>query len=134
MNILLDTHIALWAISDSPKLSDKARTMITDPDNTVYYSSVSAWEILLKCASPKNNLSLTAQDFISYCDESGYIPLPLKNEHVASASLLDTDSAAKVRNDPFDRMLLSQAKSENFSFLTHDEKIGLYNEKCVVMV
>ncbi|MBO7649514.1 MAG: type II toxin-antitoxin system VapC family toxin [Lachnospiraceae bacterium] len=134
MNILLDTHIALWAISDSPKLSDKARAMITDPDNTVYYSSVSTWEVLLKCASFRNNLSLTASDFISYCDESGYIPLPLKNEHVAGAAQLNTEQADKIHNDPFDRMLLSQAKSENFSFLTHDEKLSLYNEKCVVMV
>lgn len=134
MNILLDTHIALWAISDSPKLSDTARAMITDPDNTIYYSSVSSWEVLLKNASPKNNLTLTAQDFISYCDESGYIPLPLKNEHVAAAALLDANQSDRIHNDPFDRMLISQAKTENLSFLTHDEKIGLYDEKFIVMV
>ena len=53
MNILLDTHIALWAISDHPRLSKAAREFITDPDNTIYYSSVSAWEVLLKHDSPK---------------------------------------------------------------------------------
>lgn len=48
MNILLDTHIAIWAISNHPSLSKKARKLISDPDNTIYFSSVSVWEVLLK--------------------------------------------------------------------------------------
>ena len=48
MNILLDTHMAIWAISNHPNLSQKARAMISDPDNTIYFSSVSVWEVLLK--------------------------------------------------------------------------------------
>ena len=134
MNILLDTHIALWAISDHPKLPDKARELITDPDNTIYYSAVSAWEVMLKHDSPRNNLSLTPEDFISYCEEAGYVALNMKPKHVIAASRLDTSAADKQHNDPFDRLLLAQAKSENFSFLTHDEKIPLYNENCVIAV
>lgn len=134
MNILLDTHIALWAITDHPKLPEKARELITDPDNTIYYSAVSAWEIMLKHDSPRNNLNLTAEEFISYCEEAGYVPLNMKPRHIITASHLDTASIDKQHSDPFDRLLLAQAKAENFSFLTHDEKIPLYNEKCVIIV
>ena len=134
MNILLDTHIALWAITDHPKLPEKAKELIMDPDNNIYYSAVSAWEVLLKHDSPRNNLTLTAEDFIAYCDEAGYIALNMKPRHIAAASKLDISQAGKQHNDPFDRLLLSQAKAENFSFLTHDEKIALYNEKCVIAV
>lgn len=134
MNILLDTHIALWAIADHPRLSQPARELITDPDNTIYYSAVSAWEVLLKYDSPKNNLSLSPEDFIHYCEEAGYVPLSLKTKHIAAAMRLDTSAAGKQHSDPFDRILLSQAKAENFSFLTHDDKLTLYNEKCVILV
>ena len=134
MNILLDTHIAVWAITDDPMLSKAARDFILDPDNTIYYSSVSAWEVLLKHDSPKNNLDFTAEEFIEGCEVSGYIPLNMKPKHVVAASKLDVSNVEKRHRDPFDRLLLSQAKSENFTFLTHDEKIPLYNEKCVSMV
>ena len=134
MNILLDTHIAVWALTDDPRLSKAARDFICDPDNTIYYSAVSAWEVMLKHDSPKSNLAFTAEEFIAGCEFSGYLPLTMKPKHVAAASRLDISNVDKQHRDPFDRLLLSQAKSENFSFITHDEKLLLYNEKCVVMV
>ena len=48
MNLLLDTHVAIWALNDDPALSEKARELILDPDNTIYYSTISVWEVLLK--------------------------------------------------------------------------------------
>ena len=134
MNILLDTHIALWAITDHPRLPKAAREFIMDPDNVIYYSSVSVWEVLLKHDSPKNNLNLGPEEFIDYCEGSGYIALNMKPKHVVTASKLDTSTIDRQHSDPFDRLLLSQAKSENFTFLTHDEKLNLYHEKCVVIV
>ena len=56
MNILLDTHMAIWALLDSPKLTPKARQLITDPDNTIYYSVVSVWEVLLKHSGHPDNM------------------------------------------------------------------------------
>ena len=134
MNILLDTHIALWAIADHPNLSETAHELITDPDNTIYYSTVSAWEVLLKHDSPKNNLTLAPEEFITYCEEAGYVPLNMKPRHLVTASKLDIAGIDRQHSDPFDRLLLSQAKAENFSFLTHDAKMALYNEKCVIEV
>ena len=133
MNILLDTHIAIWAISNHPNLSQKAREMIADPDNTIYFSSVSVWEVLLKHDSPRNNLTLTPEQFAGYCEESGYYQLHMSVKHVLAASSLDISRIDKEHRDPFDRLLLSQAKAENYSFLTHDTRILLYNEKCTIM-
>lgn len=133
MNILLDTHIAIWAISNHPALSQKARELISDPDNTIYFSSVSVWEVLLKHDSPKNNLTLTPAQFIKYCEEAGYYQLHMTAKHVLVASELDISQVAKEHRDPFDRLLLSQAKADNYSFLTHDARLPLYNEKCTIM-
>ena len=135
MNLLLDTHIALWAIGNNPKLPDKAKELILDPDNTIYFSAISTWEVMMKHSVPNSSLSITAPEFISYCEEAGFFPLNLVNKHVVTASHLDTSEADKHgHKDPFDRLLLAQAKAENFSLLTHDSKIDYYNEKCVVKV
>ena len=134
MNLLLDTHIALWALTDHPKLSGVARELIMDPDNTIYYSSVSVWEVLLKNDSASNNLSLTPEDFVQYCEEAGFFPLALKPKHIIAASKLDTAEIDKRHRDPFDRILLSQAKAEDYSFVTRDEKLPLYHEKCILSV
>lgn len=135
MNILLDTHIALWAIADDPKLSEHAKNLISDEDNNIYYSAVSVWEVLLKNQSLSNNLHLTPDDFIQYCNESGYYPLNLCEKHIVEASILDIKEADAVgHRDPFDRILIAQAKSEHYNLITHDPKMKLYHEKCVIEV
>ena len=134
MNILIDTHIAIWAIANHPNLSQKARELISDPDNNIYFSSVSVWEVLLKHDSPKNNLTLTPEQFVEYCAESGFYQLHLSTIHVLAASSIDISKVDKEHRDPFDRLLLAQAKAENYSFLTHDARIPLYKEKCAIMV
>lgn len=134
MNLLLDTHIAIWALNDDPALSDKARTLILDPDNTIYYSAVSTWEIQLKHARRPDNISFDEADFVEGCREAGFIPLGLADKHILAVHTLSRPADAKEHNDPFDRLLLSQAKVENLSFLTHDELIPDYREKCVIPV
>lgn len=134
MNIILDTHIAIWAISNHPMLTEKARKLILDPDNTIYFSSVSVWEVLLKHDSPKNGLTLTPDHFVEYCEESGYYQLNMASKHVLTAAALDISKVDREHRDPFDRLLLAQAKAENYSFLTHDGRLLLYNEKCVIKV
>lgn len=133
MNILIDTHIAIWAIANHSNLSQKARELISDPDNTIYFSSVTVWEVLLKHDSPKNNLTLTPEQFVEYCAEAGFYQLHLSSKHVLVASSLDISKVDKKHRDPFDRLLLSQAKAENYYFLTHDTRIPLYKEKCTIM-
>ena len=134
MNLLLDTHIAIWALNDDPALSAKARELILDPDNTIYYSVVSVWEVLLKHARKPENIPFNEKDFSEGCREAGFSPLSLKDKHILAVSALTRPASCKEHNDPFDRLLLAQAKVENFSFLTHDELIPDYQEKCIISV
>ena len=134
MNILLDTHIVLWALTDDERLSETARKIILDIDNNIYYSVVSTWEVLLKHSKKDSNLELSPDKFVEYCNEAGFIPLNLYDKHVLKIQSLIRPENAPDHNDQFDRLLLAQAKSENMTFMTHDSLIPFYNEKCILPV
>ena len=130
MNILLDTHIAIWALLDSPRLSAKARDLILDPDNTIYYSVISVWEVMLKHSGHPDSVSLTPGLFSEKCREAGFEPLELRDEHVITAGTFPPD--VEGHKDPFDRLLLAQAKNEKMRLLTHDSKLPLYPGNSVI--
>ena len=131
MNILLDTHIAIWALLDSPKLTPKARQLITDPDNTIFYSVVSVWEVLLKHSGHPDNMDFSSNVFSESCKDAGFVPLELRDKHVVAVETFPTE--VDGHKDPFDRLLLAQAKAENMSFLTHDSRLSNYQEKCLIL-
>ena len=134
MNLLLDTHIALWALDDAPQLSEKARELIMDPNNTIYYSTVSVWEVMLKHARRPDEIPFDERDFSECCQSAGFISLGLADKHILAVSTLSRPDNVKEHNDPFDRLLIAQAQVENLSFLTQDELIPDYNERCVIPV
>lgn len=134
MNLLLDTHIAIWALNDDPALSEKARGLILDADNVIYYSAVSVWEVQLKHARRPEAIPFDEEDFAQSCRAAGFLPLNLADKHVLAVRTLSRPADAREHNDPFDRLLLAQAKVENLSFLTHDALIPGYGEGCVVEV
>ena len=134
MNILLDTHIAVWAITDDPRLSQKARDLLLDTGNNIYYSSISTMEIALKRRSRSNNLEFTTDDFVSYCENAGYIQLPFRSEHILAEEKLNWKGKGAEHQDPFDRFLLAQAKVEKFSFMTHDHEIPSFDVKGIISV
>ena len=131
MNILLDTHMAIWALLDSPKLTPKARQLITDPDNTIYYSVVSVWEVLLKHSGHPDNMDFSADIFSESCKDAGFVPMELRDKHVITAGSFPPE--VDGHKDPFDRLLLAQAITENMSFLTHDRRLSNYQEKCLIL-
>ncbi len=130
MKILLDTHIAIWALLDSPRLTQKARDLILEPDNTIYYSVVSVWEVLLKHAVHPESVDLTSAVFAQRCKDAGFEPLELHEEHVVAVS--GFPNSVEGHKDPFDRLLLAQAMTENMRLLTHDSKLPLYPGNCVI--
>ncbi len=134
MNLLLDTHILIWALNDDPQLSEKAKEMILDPGNTVYYSVVSIWEISIKHASHPEDLEFSGKELSDFCQDAGFLPLELRDKHVYALETINRPENAPRHNDPFDRMLVAQAKAENMSFLTHDALIPYYEERCIVRV
>ena len=134
MKLLLDTHILLWALTEDSRLSKKAKIFILDESNTIYYSTVSVWEIAIKHSSHPDNVTMTGRELAQWCEEAGYHPLEMRNKHVFSLETLKRQDGAPEHHDPFDRMLIAQAKEENMSFLTHDALLPYYNEKCIVSV
>lgn len=134
MNILLDTHELIWALNDDPNLSKQAQEYILDPDNDIYYSTVSIWEVAIKHAIHPDNVTFTGNLLAKYCEEAGFFNLPVYDKHVFAMETLSRSNDAPRHNDPFDRLLIGQAKAENMTFLTHDSLIPYYNEKCVVSV
>ena len=130
--ILLDTHIILWAISKDKRLTNKIRSYLLNPNNDIYYSIASMWETQIKYDRKK--LPISGIEFMHYCEQSGYHKLSVDDLHVKELAGLERDEAAPPHNDPFDRIMLSQAKAEGFTFLTHDPFFRGYNEPCVVEV
>ena len=134
MNLLLDTHILIWALNEDPALPETARELILDPDNVIYYSTVSVWEIAIKHATHPDNVEFTGKELSGYCEEAGFHCLEVKNRHVFALETLKRPEDAPRHNDPFDRILVSQAKAENMVFLTHDSLIPYYGERCIMPV
>ena len=134
MNLLLDTHILIWALNEDPKLSEKARSLILDPGNAVYYSSVSIWEFAIKHALHPDNVAFSGKELSQYCQEAGFLPIEMRDRHVYALETITRADDAPAHHDPFDRILIAQAKAENLSFLTHDSLIPYYNETCIVPV
>ena len=134
MNILLDTHIAVWALTDDSRLSKKARDLLLDSGNNIYYSAISTMEITLKRRSKSNNLEFTTEEFISSCENAGYIQLPFRAEHILAEEKLKWKGTGAEHQDPFDRFLLAQANVERFSFMTHDHEIPSFDVKGIISV
>lgn len=131
MLYLIDTHILLWALSGSDKLPQKAAEIMEDPNNTCYYSIASVWEVGIKHGLNKDDFTLSPKDFAGFCDEAGFSQMGISVQQITHLDTLRTDNEHK---DPFDRILLAQAKCERMRFLTHDAKIPGYHEECVVLV
>lgn len=126
MRLLLDTHVALWAIADDPKLSRTARQMIGDLGNDVFVSVATLWEIAIKFARARggpNDMPLGSRDAQAYFAQAGYSILAISPAHVHAMAELPG-----IHSDPFDRMLLAQAYEGPFRFLTHDRLLPRYGD------
>ncbi|OGU08420.1 MAG: twitching motility protein PilT [Geobacteraceae bacterium GWC2_58_44] len=126
--ILLDTHVYLWWLDDSPKLSHKARKMIENAE-IVYVSSASIWEAVIKIRTGKLELEVTPDELIEGIERSGFVELPILAEHALAVYGL-----ANHHKDPFDRMLVAQAISEPLLLLTVDPEVQKYSPDLVFMI
>ena len=124
MSFLLDTHTLLWAVSDSPALSSKARKTMLNTDNTCLFSNVSLWEITIKYSWGALEIDAPLQDFFMSVSETGFIELPVKKEH-----LLILKDLPHHHKDPFDRLIVSQAIHENLTIIMKDSIIPNYPVK-----
>ena len=124
MKLLLDTNVAFWAVSDHSKLSDRNRSIITDPANDVYVSVVTIWEIAIKHPLQRgsmNDMPITGREARALFEDAGFTILPVTAEHAAAV-----DDLAPNHRDPFDRMLVAQATCESMRLLSADKKLAAY--------
>ncbi|EAR23335.1 type II toxin-antitoxin system VapC family toxin [Nitrococcus mobilis] len=118
MDILLDTHVLLWWLSDDPRLSAKARNLIADPANAITVSAATAWEIAIKQGLGK---LMFDGDLEQAVREQDFQMLPITFAHTAQIGQLP-----EIHRDPFDRMLVAQARSENLALLSADPHVARY--------
>lgn len=126
MNLLLDTHVALWAITDSPKLPQEVRAWIGSPKTMVWVSVASVWEIAIKHALGRGDMPVSSHEAVHYFGEAGYRLLAIEAEHVVKV-----ESLPKHHQDPFDRILVAQALHEPMRLVTRDTMVARYSETIV---
>lgn len=122
MKLLVDTHLLIWAANDDPSLSDHARELIEDPNNMLYFSVQSIWEIVIKSSLGRPDFKLDARIFRTNLLDAGYEELSIEAHHA-----LEILQLPPIHRDPFDRMLIAQAIAEGIVLLTHDDLVRQYD-------
>ena len=121
MNLLLDTHVLLWAAGASPRLPAVARALIEDRENELVFSAASLWEIAIKKGLGREEFSADPRLLRRGLLENGYVELPVTGAHAAAVDLLPP-----IHKDPFDRILIAQAQIEGLTLLTADAVVARY--------
>ena len=123
MRLLLDTHVAIWALAESARLPASVADLVADPANDVFVSIASVWEIAIKRALGKRSAPpLSARDAVGRFGEVGFVLLPISAEHAAAVETLPP-----LHGDPFDRILVAQALAEMLRIVTHDAQVAAYD-------
>ena len=123
MRILLDTHVLIWALEDSPKLPLKIRDAILDENNQIYVSTLSLWEIAIKHKKMPESMPYSATQIRDFAMRAGYIFLSLNLDAITIFEQNDLSE----HKDPFDQLLVCQSASHSMRLFTHDEKMKQYN-------
>ena len=119
MRFLLDTHVLLWTLLESRRLSTPTKDLIRSPDNGIFFSVVSIWEISIKSGAKSEEFALTSGDFVRAAVATGFEPLSMTIPHASAVAELPS-----IHRDPFDRMLVAQAQTEQMLLLTRDARLG----------
>ena len=123
MNIIIDTHIFLWALSDPSRLSERHLAELETPANTIWLSSVSVTEIMIKASIGKLTINF---DPVVIAEKSGFEMLDY-----SASDALPLKALPFHHRDPFDRMLISQSLSRGYQVMTEDSKFQSYDCKLV---
>jgi PIN domain nuclease of toxin-antitoxin system len=121
VNYLLDTRLLLWAASEPERLSPRARTMITDEYSHLWFSVASVWEVILKASLGRTDFHVDPHLLRRSLLESDFTELDITGSHVTAVAELPP-----VHRDPFDRILLAQARTEGMTLITADSAVARY--------
>jgi PIN domain nuclease of toxin-antitoxin system len=117
---LLDTQILLWQIADDPRLSGRLRETLLERSHDIVVSDVTLWEVVIKNGTGKLTVPLRRVDEL--IEKDGYSRLSISRAHIYSVGTLEL-----LHRDPFDRLLIAQAKVEKIPILTADKKFAVYD-------
>lgn len=120
MRILLDTHILLWTVSQSSRLSRKTRQLLGDPDNVLVFSTASLWEIVIK-RKQREDFAVDPRELRRALLDNGYEELIITSLHAFAV-----EDLPPLHKDPFDRMLIAQSRVEGIILLTADAQVLRY--------
>lgn len=121
MTLLLDTHLLLWAAGEPERLSPAARARIADPAETLFFSAASFWEIAIKAALGRADFVVEPRRPRRGLLDNGYAEMPVRSEHAVAVADLPP-----LHRDPFDRILVAQARIEGATLLTADAAVAAY--------
>lgn len=121
MKLQLDTHLLLWAASEPKRIPKSARALIEDPENEIFFSAASLWEITIKRGLGRQDFRVDPCLLRRALLDNGYRELPITSEHV-----IQVDQLPPKHKDPFDRILIAQAIVEGIALLTTDKKVADY--------
>lgn len=125
MNILLDSHILIWTLLQPSKLTSKQKEIILNPENSIFVSSISIWEISLKYSIGKLSLGKTTpEDILTASEESGFNLIDLEGNVASTFHNLPNIK----HKDPFDRMLIWQCIQKKYHLMTNDKDFSAYKE------
>ncbi len=121
MKLILDTHLLLWAAGTPERLSREAVELIEDPGTALLFSAASLWEITIKRGLGRDDFRVDPRLLRRGLADAGYEELPVTATHA-----LAVDDLPPLHKDPFDRMLIAQARSEGLLLLTSDDMVARY--------
>ena len=121
MKLLLDTHLLLWAAGQSQHLSKTARDLIENPQNELFFSAASIWEITIKNGLGRADFQVDVSVLRRSLLDNGYAELMINSEHAVYVK-----SLPPIHKDPFDRMLIAQSSVEGITLLTSDATVAEY--------
>ena len=124
MNYLLDTHTLIWFLNGEDNLSDKSKEVIENPENSNFISIASIWELAIKISLGKFKFKKGFKKFLELIDENGFEVIPISFEHALRLSTLEF-----IHRDPFDRLIVVQAMTDNLTVITRDENMAKYEIK-----
>ncbi len=121
MRLLLDTHLLLWAAATPERLSPRAVARLEAPDNRLFFSAASLWEVAIKTGLGRRDFAVDPRRLRQGLIDNGYEELPLTGAHAVALADLPA-----LHKDPFDRILIAQARVEGVVFLTADSLLAGY--------
>jgi PIN domain nuclease of toxin-antitoxin system len=123
VKLLLDTHVLLWAAGEPGRLSDRAQTLLLDEANSLLFSSASIWEIVIKSSLGRADFRVEPGRLRRMLVANGYAEVPITSDHA-----LEVGRLQRLHRDPFDRLLIAQARVEGMRLVSCDDQVVQYGD------